>query len=129
MRIPRSAAIAIAVVVTLTSIELTPASAASANGRTQATQPSTIDLSARRRGHRGNAAAFAAIVGVFGTIAAVAAANRHRDRYYHYTDQPYYGSYEYGPYGGFNGVYAYGNGGPYGYSRPYGFQRWHRHHH
>jgi len=42
---------------------------------------------------RGDAAALAAIVGVFGTIAAIAAADAARDRY----DGPYYGAPYYGP--------------------------------
>lgn len=126
VRIPRSAAITLAVAVALTSIELTSVSAASAAGRAQATQASTIDLSARRRGYRGNAAAFGAILGVFGTIAAVAASNRYRDRYYYY-GQPYYGSYGYGSYGYYDGPYAYG--APYLYSRPYRLHRWHHRHH
>ena len=79
--------------------------AAAANGGTE-----TWDLSARRR-HRGNAAALAAVVGVFGTIAALAAADRHRrDRYYY--GRPYYGpTYHYGPV----------------YRHRYRHRHWHRH--
>jgi hypothetical protein len=126
LRIPRSSAVALAIALTLTSIDLTPASAASISGRTQASQSSTIDFSARRRWHRGNAAAFGAILGVFGTIAAVAAANQYRDRYYYY-DGSYDGSYGYVPYGTYGGPYVYGS--PFVYAHPYRFRRWHHHHH
>jgi hypothetical protein len=121
MRIPRSAAIVLAAAVTLTSVDLTPVSAANVAAPVQASKASTIDLSARRRWHRGNAAAFGAILGVFGTIAAVAAANRYRDRYYYEYGQPYYGAYGY-----YDGPYVYGS--PYIYSRPFRFHRRHHHH-
>ncbi len=62
-----------------------------------------------RHYHRGNAAAVGAVIGLFGTIAALAAADSYRDRYY----------------GG--GPYAYGPG--YGYAPYYGHRRWHRHRH
>lgn len=65
---------------------------------------------ARSRHHRGNAAAVGAVVGLFGTIAALAAADSYRDRYY-YGGGPYYG--------------AYGPG--YGYAPRYYYR--HRHHH
>jgi hypothetical protein len=43
-----------------------------------------IDFSARRRHYRlGNAAALGAFIGVFGTIATIAAANSYRDDYYY----------------------------------------------
>ncbi len=54
---------------------------------------------ARSRHHhsRANAAAVAAVIGIFGTIAALAAEDRYRDRYY-YGPGPYYGPpYAYGP--------------------------------
>lgn len=60
-----------------------------------------------RHYHRGNAAAVGAVIGLFGTIAAIAAADSYRDRYY--------------------GPYAYGPG--YGYAPYYGHRRWHSHRH
>ncbi len=64
-----------------------------------------------RHYHRGNAAAVGAVVGLFGVIAAAAAADSYRDRY----------SYGGGPsYGG------YGPGYGYAYAPRYGY-RHHRH--
>ncbi len=65
-----------------------------------------------RHYHRGNAAAVGAVIGLFGTIAAIAAADSYRDRYYG---------------GGYYGPYAYGPG--YGYAPYYGHRRWHGHRH
>ncbi|HZL31822.1 MAG TPA: hypothetical protein VFC54_12285 [Pseudolabrys sp.] len=69
---------------------------------------------ARSRHHgRGNAAVAGAVLGVFGTIAALAARDAYRDRYYGYGSyDPYYGA-------------AYGY-----YPRPgYRYRHWHRRHH
>ena len=98
MHYRRFAAAALAAALTLTSLELTPAYAATAKGR-QAAQTTTLDFSARRR-HRyyGNRAAVGAFLGMFGTIAAIAAAN----------NGYYYDDYYYGP-----GPYYYGGGGYY----------------
>ena len=101
----RSLVAALAVAVSLTTFNLAPAQAAarkvSGPELTPATD-TTTDFSARRRHYRrGNAAALGAVVGVFGAIAAIAAANQYRDGYYY--GDPYY----YGP-----GPYYYG-GGPY----------------
>jgi len=94
----------------MTSLNLGTAQAAS--GKQQQAQPAgTIDLSARRRSHRGNAAALGAVIGVFGAIAAIAAADRYRDGYYY--GDPYYG--------------GYGYGAPYGYAPAYRYG--HHHHH
>ena len=66
-----------------------------------------------RHSHRGNAAAVGAVIGLFGTIAAVAAAESYRDRYY---GGGYYG-----------GPYAYGPA--YGYAPSYGgYRHWHHRH-
>ena len=65
-----------------------------------------------RHYHRGNAAAVGAVIGLFGTIAAIAAADSYRERYYN---------------GGYYGSYAYGPG--YGYAPYYGHRHWHRHRH
>jgi hypothetical protein len=67
-----------------------------------------------RHYHRGNAAAVGAVIGLFGTIAALAAADSYRDRYYDGSPYPYYGSYAYGP--------------GYGYAPQYYGYRY-RHHH
>ncbi len=63
---------------------------------------------------------------MFGTIAAIAAANECRDRYYYYGDPYYYGPYPYygGPYYG-DPCYGYRWGGGY---RHYGGRGDHHHH-
>jgi hypothetical protein len=77
-------------------------------------QTSTTDFSARRRHYnRGNAAALGAVIGVFGAIAAMAAADQYRDNYY-------YGDPGYG---------RYGYGAPYGYASAYRYRHGHGHHH
>ena len=110
MRVARLIAVALAAAVTLTSVAVTPASA-------------------QRHWHRGDRAFLGAVLGVFGTIAAVAAANRYRDRNYYYGGP--YGPYAYydEPYG-YAVPYGYYGGGPYIYSRPRGgFRHWRHHHH
>ncbi len=117
IRSSRSIAAVLAVAVTLTSVNLVPAQAAPKNSnQTQVAQNAgdTTDFSARRRWHRGNRAVLGAAIGVFGAIAAIAAAERYRDRY------AYYGDPGYGPYYG-----GYG----YGYAPGYRFGGWHHHHH
>jgi hypothetical protein len=64
-----------------------------------------------RHYNRGNAAAVGAVVGLFGVIAAAAAADSYRDRNY-YGGGPYYG--------------AYGPGYGYGYAPRYGYGYRHR---
>jgi hypothetical protein len=68
---------------------------------------------ARSRHHysRGNAAVAGAVIGLFGTIATLAARDAYRDRYY--GGGPYYG----GPY-----AYSYG-------PRYYGYRHHYRHRH
>jgi len=89
--IRRFAAAALVGALTLTTIGLTPAEA--------------------RHWHRGNAAALGAVVGVFGTIAALAAADQYRDGYY--------GCYDCGgPYYAYPGPRYYGGG----------YRHWHHHH-
>jgi hypothetical protein len=110
-----SIAAALAAALTLTSLNLAPAQAAAAKGidQLQETQSTaaTTDFSARRRHYRrGNAAALGAFIGVFGTIAAIAAANQYRDDYYYYGD-PYYGGYGYGPSFGYAPRYGFRHGG------------------
>jgi hypothetical protein len=96
--IRRAILAAVAGILVVTTIGLTPAEA--------------------RHRHYGNAAAVAAVVGLFGTIAALAAADQYRDDYYGYG--PYYGGYYPAP-------YAYYGGGYRGYR--YGGGHWHHHHH
>lgn len=106
MRTPRFIVVTAAAALALTSIAVTPASAH------------------YRHWHHGNAAVLGAVLGVFGTIAAVAAANRYRDDYYAYGyGEPYY----YAPYG-------YYSGGSYGYAPRYRYRggrhySYHRHRH
>ncbi|MBI1202901.1 MAG: hypothetical protein GC182_10350 [Rhodopseudomonas sp.] len=71
---------------------------------------------ARSRHHhsRANAAALGAVLGVFGTIAALAARDRYRDGYYYYGPGPYYG-----------GPYAYAPAPRYYYYR---HRYWHHRH-
>jgi hypothetical protein len=91
---------AVAATVAFTSIGLTPADA--------------------RYRHRGNAAAAAAVFGLFGTIAAIAAADAARD--------DYYGGYYGGPYSYAPAPY-YGYGGRGGYrGHWHGGHHWHHHH-
>lgn len=128
-RSSRSIAVALTAAVALTSLDLAPASAASVAGGTQATKTATIDLSARRRHlRRGDALMLGAIAGVFGAIAATAAANRHRERYYYYAEPYDEGPYYNAPYG-YRAPYA---AAPYAYSAPR-FSgkpiRFHGHHH
>jgi hypothetical protein len=72
----------------------------------------SAEARSRRHHSRANAAAVAAVLGVFGTIAALAARDRYRDRYYYYGPGPYYGP-------------------PYTYYPPrryrYRHRNWHRH--
>jgi len=130
----RSMAVALAAAMALTSLNLAPAQAAApkSSGQSQLTQSiATItDFSARRRHYRrGNAAALGAFMGVFGTIAAIAAANQYRDGYYY--GDPY--SYGPGPYyygGGYYGGGAYqGWGGGYRHHGGGGGGGGHHHHH
>lgn len=82
MRTMTSRAIAAAAVaIALTTMSLQPAAA---NGRY----------------NNGDAAAAAAIVGIFGTVAALIAANSHRHHYGPVYGAPVYGGPAYGPRGG-----------------------------
>lgn len=101
----RSLAIAVAAAVALTLFDVAPASA-------------------HHYRHYGNAAVMGAVLGMFGTIAALAAADRYRDDDYAYG---YGGPYYYAP--------GYYYGGSYGHARRYyGGHHWrhysyHHHHH
>jgi hypothetical protein len=122
----RIVAAAAAGAIALTSIALTPAMAAPVNKKPTVSADNT-DFSSRRRYRGGNRAAFGAMVGVIGTIAALSA----RDRYYNGYG-PYYSGYApyrrpyYAPYA-YGGPYPYGApvlrpnpwGGSYGYYSPY----------
>jgi hypothetical protein len=76
-----------------------------------------------RHWHHGNAAALGAVMGMFGTIAAIAAADQYRHRYYdgdpYYYDAPY----------GYGGPYVYSYGGYGGYGGGHGYHGYHGHHH
>jgi len=76
------------------------------------------------RWHRGNAAVLGAVLGVFGTIAVLAARDRYRDDYY-----GCYGCYYGGPVYAYPGPYYYG-GRRVWHHRYYGGSRFghHRHH-
>lgn len=103
---------AVAVAVTLTSFNLSPAQAAPKN-TPQVANSATTDLSARRRHYRGNnnAAALAMFGIVAGGIAAAAASDRYNDGYY-YGGRPYYGSYGGAHYrGGYRGGHHHGGRG------------------
>lgn len=109
---------ALAVALIATSLNLGPAQAASKrSAQPQAAQSTavTTDFSARRRHYRGNRAALGAVVGVFGAIAALAAADRYRNDYYYY-GSPYYGRPYYGPYS-YGGPYYYAPRSRYGHHR------------
>ena len=107
----RSIVGAVAAALVLTSLGLGPAQAAAAKspGQPQVAQAGTTTDFSARRWHRGNRAALGAVVGVFGAIAALAAADQYRNGYY-------YGDPGYG--------YGYG----YGYAPGYRYGRWHHHH-
>ena len=101
----RFTATTLAAALTLTSLDLVPAYAATSKVP-QASQTTTLDFSARRRyRHYGNRAAVGAVLGMFGVIAGIAAANSYRDDYY---GDPYY--YGPGPYYGGGGYYRGGGG-------------------
>ena len=111
-------AAALAIALAVTSLDIAPAQAASQaapKSQSQASQSTatTTDFSARRRWRGGNRAALGAVIGVFGTIAALAAADQYRNGYY-YGDP----GYAYGPGYGYGGRgYRGGRGG------------WHQRHH
>jgi hypothetical protein len=112
IRFSRSIAAALVGALALTSFNLVPAQATPRNsGQAQVQSPATTtDFSARRRHYgRGNAAALGAVLGVFGAIAAIAAADQYRNNYY--------------------GNPGYGYGAPYGYAPAYRFGGYRHHHH
>ena len=128
-RSSRVTAVAVATAVALTSLDLTSASAADVAGTPQVTKSSTIDLSARRRHlRRGDAFVLGAVASIFGAIAATAAADRYRERYYYYGEP-----YDEGPYyyGGYAAPYAYAVPPVYGPGFGFhgGHRGWHHGHH
>ncbi len=109
----RAIAAAAAAAIALTSVSFSPAMAAPVS-KQQTVASGDLEVSAQRRRHyRGNndRAVLGAMLGIFGTVAALAAADRYRDRGY-YGGPGYYGG---GPY------YA---PPAYGYHGPYGYRRW-----
>ncbi|MEP7031993.1 MAG: hypothetical protein ABI830_13740 [Pseudolabrys sp.] len=118
-RLSAPIAAALAIAIAATSLDIAPAYAAAKHPQQTAKASETIDFSARRRHYRGgNRAAFGAVLGVFGTIAALAAADQYRNDNYYYGGGPYY----YGSPGYYGGGGYYRGGG--GYSR----HHHHRHH-
>jgi hypothetical protein len=113
-------ALVTAAALAVTGFGLTPASAASARGLTQAQKAAPItDFSSRARYHnyprygyhRNNAAALGTFLAIAGSVAAVAAASHYRHRHYGYAygGGPYYGGYGGGPYSYYGGPgYRYG---------------------
>src|SRR5439155_11037723 len=110
-----------AVAIALTSLDLRPAAAAPDSGPTVVKQNADAsEFSAARKRRRGRGvnpaiplAAFGAIVG---TIGAIAAAQQRRDYYERYYDGPYYGGYVYQqPYAAPGPVYRHYDHGPRAY--------------
>jgi hypothetical protein len=105
MRVSRMIAVTAVTALAFTSVAVTPASA--------------------HHWHHGRAAVLGAVLGLFGTVAAIAAADRYNDDYYAYG---YGGPYYYVPYGYYGGGYS-------GYAPHYrgGFRghhyAYHHHHH
>jgi hypothetical protein len=109
----RAAAVATAAAIALGSVGLSPTvSTASPLKQPQfASQSDITEFSGRRRHYgNGNAAAAAAVIGLFGTIAAIAIAEQERKRWRRH--HGYYGAYP-GPH------YGRPYGHPYGAYRPY----------
>jgi hypothetical protein len=106
---------ATAIAIALTSFDLRPAAAAPEGGLAVVKQSRGADeiSAARKRRHRGNPAVpLAAFGAIVGTIGAIAAENQRREYY----ERPYYGPRAYGYYDG----PAYGSYGPpaYQYAPP-----------
>jgi hypothetical protein len=104
-RTSRSLALAVAAAMALTLFDVAPASA-------------------HHYRHYGNAAVVGAVLGLFGTIAAVAAADRYRDDDYAYG---YGGPYYYAPYGYYGGGHGYAPHHFRGYRGRH--DGYHHHHH
>lgn len=115
----RVVAATLAAALALTAVDMRPVAAATASPhkadavKTQASDATEFSSQRRHyRSNRGNAAAAAAIIGTFGAVAGIAAAERSRRNYYrndgyydygyaqpsygYYAPQPYYGSGYYG---------------------------------
>ena len=118
-----------AIAIALTSFDLRPAAAAPQGGPAIVKQNVGVDeISAqRKRRYRGNPAVpLAAFGAIIGTIGAVAAANAQREYYDSYYHAPrYYGGPAYGYYGGYAGPPAYQYAPPVYQSRPVYQQRDH----
>jgi hypothetical protein len=102
----RIIAAATAAAIALTAVNLVPASAAPVSSKPSVAKAGGLEISARRRNHHANRAVLGAVLGLFGTVAALAARDRY-GRYHYYTG---YGPY-YGPYPAPRYVYPY----PYRY--------------
>jgi len=106
----RAIAAATLAAVAMTSVGVGTATAAPVT-KQQTVAAGSTDFSARKRRYNRGAdrAALGAVVGLFGTIATLAARDRY-ERHYGY-GRPYYAPYGYAPYG-------YGPPAPYGYYGP-----------
>jgi len=102
----RAIAAAAAAAIALTSVSFSPAMAAPVSKQQSVAKAGDLEASSRRRHYRGghgNRAALGAVLGIFGTIAAIAAADAARDRYHYgqpYGYAPYAPPAPYGYYGG-----------------------------
>ena len=113
-----------AIAIALTSFDLRPAAAAPEGGPAIVKQNTGADeISAqRKRRYRGNPAvplaAFGAIVGTIGAVAAANSRREYYDGYYHAPRHRYYEEPAYGYYGGYAGPPAYHFAPPAYHSRP-----------
>jgi hypothetical protein len=111
----RVLAATVAAAMALPVINLQPASAASPTPAKVTKPAGDLELSSRKRHrhyrHHGNAAAFGAVATMFGTVAALAAASRYRDRHYYHSYGYHHAPYHYGAYS----PYGYPSGGYYYY--------------
>jgi hypothetical protein len=119
----RAIAVVTAGTMALTCVAIEPVAAAPASAPAvkQEQAGGMTDVSSGRRHYRGgDRAAIGAMLGIVGTIGAIAAANNYRRHYYDYSDGPY----------------AYDGGGPYSGYGPHGptigggslhhWRHWHR---
>ncbi len=128
MKVLMPIAATVAAVMTVASFGVTGALAAPPHAAPPSVQSDAnlIQVASKkkhRRVHRGNAAGAAAVMGLFGAIAGMAAQDAYRDRYY---DDGYYyrgpGPYNYAPRYRHHYYRGYPSGGP-GALRPGGIPR------
>jgi hypothetical protein len=107
----RAIAAATLAAIAMTSVGVGAATAAPVT-KQQTVAAGSTDFSARKRRYNRGAdrAVLGAVVGLFGTIATLAARDRY-ERHYGYYGRPYYAPYGYGP----PAPYGYYGPGPYYY--------------